>query len=59
MNFDIFNLSFEPIDKVKMESCLWGVYGVFDDGSDNVLIVRIPCVDQKLWFLEIINFEFS
>ena len=59
MNFEIFNLSFEPEDKVKTGLCLWGVYGGFDGLSDDVLIVRIHYVDQKLWFLEIINFEFS
>ena len=59
MNFEISNLSFEPENKVKMGSCLWGVYGVFNDDSDDVLIVRIQHVDQELWFFEIINFEFS
>ena len=50
VNFEIFNLSFEPEDKIKMGSCLWGVYGVFNALSDDVLIVKIPHVDQKLWF---------
>ena len=59
MNFEISNLSFEPEDKVKMGSCLWVVYWVFNGLSDDVLIVRISYVDQKLWFFEIINFEFS
>ena len=59
VNFEMFNLSFEPEDKIKMGSCMWGVYGVFNDDSDDVLIVRIGHVNQKLWFFEIINFEYS
>ena len=59
MNFWIFNLDFEPEDKIKMRSCLRGVYKVFNNLSDDVSIVRIHNVDQKLWFFEIINFEFS
>ena len=47
VNFEIFNLSFEPEDKIKMGSCLWGVYGAFNDDSDDVSIVRIHNVDQK------------
>ena len=48
MNFRIFNLDFEPEDKIKKGSCLRGVYGVFVDLSDVVLIVRITHVNQKL-----------
>ena len=58
MNFWIFNLDFEPEDKIEMGSCLRGVYGVFNDLSDDASIVRIHHVDQKLWFFEIKNFEF-
>ena len=47
VNFEIFNLSFEPEDNIKMGSCLWGVYGDFNDDSDDVSIVRTPHVDQK------------
>ena len=50
MNFRIFNLDFEPEDKIKMGSCLRGVYRVFNKLSDDVSIVGIHHVDQKLWF---------
>ena len=50
MNFWIFNLDFEPEDKIKMGSCLRGVYRVFNDLSDDVSIVKTHHVDQKLWF---------
>ena len=42
MNFEIFNLSIEPEENVKMGSCLRAVYRVLNDVSDGVLIVRIP-----------------
>ena len=48
MNFRLFNLDFEPEDKIKMGSCLRGVYGVLNDLSDDVSIVGIHHVDQKL-----------
>ena len=48
MNFRIFNLDFEPEDKIKMGACLRGVYEVFNDLSDDVSVVRIHNVDQKL-----------
>ena len=51
-------IKFEPEDKVKMGSCLRGVYGVCNDLFDDASIVRIHHVDQKLWFFELINFEF-
>ena len=38
---EFFNLNFEPEDKVKMRSCLWGVYGVFNYLSNDVSIVMI------------------
>ena len=48
MNFRFLNLDFEPEDKIKMGSCLRGVYGVFNDLSDDVSIVGSHHVDQKL-----------
>ena len=51
-------IKFEPEDKVKMGSCLRGIYRVFNDLSDDISIVRIHHVDQKLLFFEVINFEF-
>ena len=44
----MLTLTFELEDNVKMGSCLRGVCGVFNDDSDDVLIVRIPYIDQKL-----------
>ena len=52
VNFWIFNLDFEPEDKIKMGSCLRGVYIIFNDLSDDVSIVWIHYVDQKLWLFE-------
>ena len=59
MKLWIFKLDFEPEDEIKMGSCLRGIYGVFNELSDDVSIVTTHHVDQKLWFFEIINFENS